>query len=75
MRFITILLVIFGLSAEQALDEFIELSFNVLEKRGINAQTRTAALKTHIEGLLDKYRIDKERSIVDSGDYPDGCKL
>jgi hypothetical protein len=72
---VAILLVIFELSAEQALEEFIELSANVLEKPGIDAHARTAELKTYIERLLQKYQIDKERRLVDSGDHLKNCKL
>jgi hypothetical protein len=67
--------VIFGLSAEEALEKFIELSADVLEKRGIDAQARTAALKTYIERLFEEYVIDKERRLLDSGDRLNGCKL
>jgi hypothetical protein len=63
------------LNAEQVLDEFIELNVNVLEKRGIDAQARTAALKTYIEGLLERYGVEKERRLVDSGDHLNSCKL
>jgi hypothetical protein len=75
IRFIAILLVIFELNAEQVLDEFIELSVNVLEKRGIDAEARTTALKTYIEGLLEKYGIEKERRLVDSSGHNNDCKL
>jgi hypothetical protein len=67
--------VIFELNEEQLLDEFIELSVNVLEKQGIDAEARTAALKTYIEGLLEKYGIEKERRLVNSSDHLNGCKL
>jgi hypothetical protein len=67
--------VIFQLSAEQALDELIEFSVNVLENREINAQARTVALKAYIERLLEKYGVDKERCLVDSGDHFNDCKL
>jgi hypothetical protein len=75
MRFIAILLVILGLSAEQVLDGFIELSVNVLEERGIDAQARTAVLKIYIERLLEKYGVDKERRLVNSASHLNGCKL
>jgi hypothetical protein len=67
--------VIFELSAEQALEKFIEFSTDILEKRGIDAQARTAALKTYIEELFEEYGVDKERRLVDSGDRLNSCKL
>ncbi|KIM30740.1 hypothetical protein M408DRAFT_65913, partial [Serendipita vermifera MAFF 305830] len=73
--FIAILLVLFGLKTEEALDEFIDMTANVLDKQGVDAETRTAALKRHIDGLLEKYRIDGNSHIIDHNDRPMGCKL
>jgi hypothetical protein len=75
MRFIAILLVIFGLTAEESMDEFIELSVNILEKRGIDAEARTVALKIYIENLLEKYELEKERRLLDPNDHSKGCQL
>ena len=74
-RFITILLVTFGLTAEDALDEFIDLSVNVLHKSEMDAQTRTAALKDHVHNLLKKYGIDPSTRLLDPSDHSQGCKL
>jgi hypothetical protein len=57
------------------LSELIEFSGNVLEKAGIDAPTRTAALKTHIETLLEKYGIKEDVRLLDSSKGPKGCKL
>jgi hypothetical protein len=75
LRFISILLVIFGLTASQALDEFFELNVSILEKQGIDAATRTTALKAYIERLLDKYGLKKEVRLLDPNERSKGCKL
>lgn len=73
--FIAILLCILGLTADQALEEFIELNATVLEKQGIDVETRTQALKQHIDVMLKKYKIDERMRLLYSSDRPDGCKL
>jgi hypothetical protein len=74
-RFIAILLVILGLTVDQALDEFIEFSVNILEKQGVDAEARTAELKVYIDKLLEKYHIEKDMRLLDSHDRSKGCKL
>ena len=66
---------IFGLSAEEALDEFINLCVRVLDKQGVDAQTRTLELKEYLENLLEKHNINKERRLLDQSNSSNGCKL
>ncbi|KIM25296.1 hypothetical protein M408DRAFT_74581, partial [Serendipita vermifera MAFF 305830] len=73
--FIAILLVLFGLTAEEALDEFIGLTANILDKRDIDAETRTVALRDHIDKLLEKHVIDGSSHIMDFNGRSMGCKL
>jgi hypothetical protein len=73
IRFIALLLVVLGLSAEQALEEFSELSTKVLDLQG-EAPARTTALRSHIDGLLFKYGIEKEMLLTDSRSQSNGCK-
>jgi len=75
LRFISILLATFGLTAEEALEEFIDLSVNVLNKPGADAQGRTNTLKEYIDNLLEKYRINKKARLLDQNDRSGGCKL
>jgi hypothetical protein len=75
LRFISILLVTFGLTASQVLDEFVELNVAILEKQGIDAVARTTALKTYIERLLKKYGLKKEMRLLDPNERSKGCKL
>jgi len=75
LRFISILLVIFGLTATQALDEFFELNVAILEKKGIGAPARTTALKAYIEILFDKYGIEREMRLSDPNERSKACKL
>jgi hypothetical protein len=63
------------MTAAQALDEFVELNVAILEKQGIDPQARTAALKTFIEKLLNKYGIERERRLLDPKERSKGCKL
>jgi hypothetical protein len=63
------------MNIEQAMEEFIELSVNILERQGIDAQARTTALKAHIEKLLEKYAIERETRLLDSNEPSKGCKL
>lgn len=77
-RFIAILLVVFGLNARQALDEFTDLNDKILEKGGMNAQGRTAELKTHIDNLLDRHNVAPNLRLLDSTVRSGGsgaCKL
>jgi hypothetical protein len=74
-RFIAIFLVLLGLTAEQALDEFIEFSVNILEKQGVDDAARTAELKVYIGRLLEKYHIEKNMRLLDPHDRSEGCKL
>jgi hypothetical protein len=75
LRFISILLVTFGLTAGQALDEFIELNVAILEKQGIDAPARTTALRTYIEKLLEKYGLKREMRLLNPNERSKGCKL
>jgi hypothetical protein len=63
------------LSAEQALDEFIELSESILEKQEMDAPTRTAALRVYIEKLLQKYDIGKETRLQETNIRSKGSKM
>jgi hypothetical protein len=74
-RFIAILLVVFGLNAEQALDEFVELSVDILEKQEMDAAARTAALKIYINKLLDKYGIGIEARLLHTEACSKGPKM
>jgi len=75
LRFISILLVTFGLTAAQALEDFAELTAAILEKQGIDALARTTTLKTHVEKLLDKYGLEREMRVLDPNERSKGCKL
>jgi hypothetical protein len=67
--------VVFGLNAEQALIEFIELSVNILEKHEMDAPARTAALRVYIDKLLDKYEIEKNARLLDTNARSNGSKM
>lgn len=76
LRFAAILLVIFGLTAKQALAEFIELSTDVLElEGGPGAGARTDALRSYIDSVLDRYGISKDMPIMHPNGCSRGCKL
>ena len=74
-RFIAILLVVFGLTAEQAFDEFIDLSVDVLDKNGLDAEARTAALSAYTQDLLEKHGFQKDVHLLDQNLRAKGCKL
>jgi hypothetical protein len=74
-RFIAILLTVFGLTTSEALEEFIDLSTNILDIQGIQADVRTAALKSHIHNLLKKYGIKDEMRLMDPNPRSKDCKL
>jgi hypothetical protein len=67
--------VIFGLSAELALDEFIELSESILEKQEMDAPGRTTALRVYIDKLLEKYEIGKNARLLDTNIRSKGSKM
>lgn len=73
--FVAILLVIFGLSAEEALDEFIDLSVTVLSKHDLDAKARTEILRARVSNLIDKYKMSQEMRLLDPSDRSQGCKL
>jgi hypothetical protein len=63
------------LSAEQALDEFIELSDSILEKQEMDAHARTTALRVYIDKLLQKYEIGKEIRLQEINIRSKGSKM
>jgi hypothetical protein len=67
--------VLFGLSAEQALDEFIELSDSILEKQEMDAAARTATLRVYIDKLLEKYEIGKRTRLLETSVRSKGSKM
>jgi hypothetical protein len=67
--------VVFRLNAQQALDDFIELSVTVLEKYDMDAPARTAALKVYVDKLLRRYDIGKEARLLDKSVRPNGSKM
>ncbi|KIM27322.1 hypothetical protein M408DRAFT_311186 [Serendipita vermifera MAFF 305830] len=73
--FIAILLVIFGLTAEEASEEFANLSVNILDNHALDVETRTAALRKYVDDLLAKYKIDETTRLLDANDRSKGCKL
>ncbi|KIM26748.1 hypothetical protein M408DRAFT_57060, partial [Serendipita vermifera MAFF 305830] len=73
--FISLLLVILGLTTEQALEEFIDLSSSILDLTGVEAPMRTLKLKEHIARLLGKYGIDEKMRLMDKNKRSKGCKL
>ena len=74
-RFIAILLVVFRLNAEQALEDFIELGVNILEKHEMDAQTRMAALRVYINKLLEKYELERDVRLLDANIRTKGSKM
>ncbi|KIM20565.1 hypothetical protein M408DRAFT_333927 [Serendipita vermifera MAFF 305830] len=73
--FIAILLAVLGLTAEEASEEFANLSLNILDKQDIDAETRTNALRGYVNDLLAKYRIDQNSRLIDTNNRSKGCKL
>ena len=74
-RFISILLVVFGLAADDALKEFSDFNDQVLEMRGLNAQARTKKLKEYIEDLLERRGFALETRLMDQNERAGDCKL
>jgi hypothetical protein len=73
--FIAILLTVFGLTANETLEEFIDLSTNILDIQGVQPDARTAALKVYIHNLLIKYGIMEEMRLMDPNPRSKDCKL
>jgi hypothetical protein len=69
------LLVVFGLTAETALGEFIALNVELLAVEAISAEARTTMLKGFIDKLLVKYEVDKNTGILEQSARSQGCKL
>ncbi|KIM23915.1 hypothetical protein M408DRAFT_319259, partial [Serendipita vermifera MAFF 305830] len=63
------------MTIEEVLEEFTNLSANLLDKHDIDAQARTDALRQYIDNLLVKYKIDQKHRLLDINDHPNGCKL
>jgi hypothetical protein len=67
--------VIFGLKADQALEEFIDLTVNILQLQDVNAERRTVALKEYIDSLLMKYKVDQVARLLDPNERTRNCIL
>ena len=63
------------MTAEQALEEFIELSVNVLQPERMDPQARTTRLEEYIEDLLRRHRVEREMRLLDANPRSGGCKL
>ena len=62
----------FGLTVEEALEEFIDLSVKVLDFKGMEAHARSVLLKEHLIKLLENHDVKKEAPLI----QPYGeCKL
>ncbi|KIM19900.1 hypothetical protein M408DRAFT_30828 [Serendipita vermifera MAFF 305830] len=72
---IAILLATLKFTAKEALDEFADLCATVLDKQDVDAETRTAALKQYIDGLLERHGIDRNTRIYDPNNHSINCKL
>jgi hypothetical protein len=64
-----------GLTVEQALEDFVELSQEVLELQGADAEARTTALQAYIAKLTKKRSIPESMRLMDHNDRSKGCKL
>jgi hypothetical protein len=67
--------VVFGLSVEQVLDEFIELSDSILEKQEMDAPGRTAAVTVYVDKLLEKHGIGKRTRLLETNVRSKGSKM
>jgi hypothetical protein len=74
-RFIAILLVVFGLTAETALGEFISLNVELQDVKTIDAEARTTILNGFIDKLLVKYKIGNNTGVWEQSARSQGCKL
>jgi len=63
------------MTANQALEEFIELSVKVLDMPNQDAAARSAALEKHVHALLEKHAIERERRLMEPGARVGDCKL
>jgi hypothetical protein len=63
------------LNPEQAFEEFVELSVNILEKHEMDAPARTAALRIYIDKLLERYKIGKDARLLDTSVRSKGSKM
>ena len=57
------------------MDEFIELSVNILEKHEMDAPARTATLRIYVHKLLEKYEAGKEARLMDTNVRSKGSKM
>jgi hypothetical protein len=57
------------------LDEFVELSVDILEKQEMDAPARTAALRVYVDKLLEKYEIGKETRLLEANVRSKGSKM
>jgi hypothetical protein len=57
------------------MDEFADLSVNILEKQGMEAPARTAALRVYIDTLLEGYKMERGLRLLDSNIRSKGSKM
>jgi hypothetical protein len=75
MRFIAILLVVFGLDVEKTIEEFIDLSAKIFDLQDVDAHDRTEALKTHVDNLITKHGMEQRKTLLDPKIGSRDCKL
>lgn len=68
-------MVLLGLSADEALEELIELSVDILEKEEMDADARTTALKQHISRLIKRHNVMDNMNILESNALSGNCRL
>jgi ABC-type Na+ transport system ATPase subunit NatA len=74
-RFISILLVVLGWTAEKALEEYIDFTVRVLDLKNVDVEERTTALKNYVSKLLKMHEIKDGMRLLDLNARSRGCKL
>jgi hypothetical protein len=74
-RLIAIFLVVFKMTAKDALDEFSKFAVNVFKDISRDPRKQTKKLTRTVNGILERHVIAKDAKLIPTGQLASTCKL
>jgi hypothetical protein len=75
IRLIAIFLVVFKMTATEALEEFTKFAVEVYKNADKDAKKQTKRLKAAVEGILERRELAKETKLIPTDQPTPTCKL
>jgi hypothetical protein len=72
---IAIFLVVFKMTAQEALEEFTKFVVEVYKDADQDPKKRTTRLEEALDGILKKHKFDKETRLIPADEHMATCKL